>query len=88
MFEINITCNKGEMVCFEKQNGNITNEQTSYVIDLLKRHNYLPTDKQVKEINVVAGNEDIIDIFPYDEDGEALVDLSSVITVKHLTTLN
>ena len=89
-FQINIKCEDDDVVSWEEEDGNITNDQTIYIIELLMRHNYLPTDEPVRLINIVAGSdgvEDIIDVFPYDGDDEPLVSLSSVISLRHLNTL-
>lgn len=70
MFHISIKCEDDDVVSWEEINGNITNDQTIYIIELLMRHNYLPTDEPIRNITIVSGNdgvEDVIDIFPTDE---------------------
>ena len=77
MFHINIKCEYDDVVSWEETEGNITNEQTIYIIELLLRHNYLPTDEPIRDISVVSSNdgeEDVIDIFPTDIHGDSVID--------------
>lgn len=69
-FHICIKCEDDDVVSWEDINGNITNDQTIYIIELLMRHNYLPTDEPIRNISVVSSNdgvENVIDIIPTDE---------------------
>jgi len=77
MFHINIKCEDDDVVSWEETEGNITNEQTIYIIELLMRHNYLPTDEPIRNIMVVNnydGEEDVIDIYPTDIHGDSVID--------------
>lgn len=95
MFHINIECEDDEVVWWEEIDGNITNDQTIYIIELLMRHNYLPTQEPIKYIMVVSnsdGERNVIDVFPtdnncnmvYDEDGKTI---APVILQSHFLTL-
>jgi hypothetical protein len=77
MFHINIKCEDDDVVSWEETKGNITNEQTIYIIELLMRHNYLPTDEPISNIMVVSSNDgenDVIDIYPTDIHNCSVVD--------------
>jgi hypothetical protein len=77
MFHINIICEDDDVVSWEETMGNITNDQTIYIIELLMRHNYLPTDEPIRNIMVVSSNdgvEDVIDVFPTDIHNESVID--------------
>ena len=96
MFHINIVCENNEIISWEEIDGVITNDQTNYLIELLLKHNLLPTEEPIRNITVVSntdGVDDIIDVFPTDIDGDMVEDengvtICPVILVSKLSQLN
>ena len=76
-FNIKIKCEDDDVVSWEETEGYISNDQTIYIIELLMRHNYLPTDEPIRNITVVNGNdgeEDVVDVYPTDIHGDSVID--------------
>ena len=81
MFHINIKCEDDDVVSWEETEGFITNDQTIYIIELLMRHNYLPTDEPTRKIMVVSsndGNQDVVDVFPTDINDDEVRDINGI----------
>lgn len=94
LFTIRIMCEDDDVVSWEEEDGNITNDQTIYIIELLMRHNYLPTDEPIKQVLVTCGGDDdsgVIYVYPQDNNGDLIkcdgVSLYHIIPIQVLQTL-